>query len=110
VTRPAIFVVKATIAREREAAFNEWYNTQRASEAARVPGCLAMRRYAAIALEGDHAGAEPWPYMVVYEFESEAALHDFVQSDTLKAMTRDYNARFAGAGERARFTYRQIFP
>ncbi len=48
--------------------------------------------------------------MVVYEFESEAALHDFVQSDTLKAMTRDYNARFAGAGERARFTYRQIFP
>jgi len=48
--------------------------------------------------------------MVIYEFESEAALHAFVHSDTLKAMTRDYNTRFAGAGERARFTYRQIFP
>ena len=109
-SRPAIFVVKATIAPEREAAFNEWYDTLRASEAARVPGCLGMRRYAALAHEGDHAGAEPWQYMVIYEFESEAALHDFVHSDTLKAMTRDYNTRFAGAGKRARFTYRQIFP
>jgi heme-degrading monooxygenase HmoA len=109
-SRPAIFVVKATIAPEREAAFNEWYNTQRASEASRVPGCLAMRRYEAIPLYTDHVGAEPWQYMVIYEFESEAALHAFVHSDTLKAMTRDYNTRFAGAGERARFTYRQIFP
>jgi len=30
----ALFVVKATIAPEREAAFNEWYNTRRAAEAA----------------------------------------------------------------------------
>jgi len=106
----AIFVVKATISPEREAAFNEWYNTQRAAEAARVPGCLGMLRYAALPHEGEHAGAEPWQYMVVYEFESESALRDFVHSDTLKAMTCDYNARFAGAGTRARFTYRQIFP
>ena len=42
--RPALFVVKATIAPEREAAFNEWYDTMRAAEAARVPGCLGMRR------------------------------------------------------------------
>ena len=109
-SRPAIFVVKATISPERAAAFNEWYNTQRAAEASRVPGCLAMRRYEAIPLDSDHVGAEPWQYMVIYEFESEAALHAFVHSDTLKAMTRDYNTRFAGAGKRARFTYRQIFP
>jgi len=25
-------------------------------------------------------------------------------------MTRDYNTRFGGAGERARFAYRQVFP
>ena len=48
--------------------------------------------------------------MVVYEFESEDALRAFAASDTLEAMTRDYEARFAGAGERARFAYRQIFP
>ena len=30
--------------------------------------------------------------------------------DTLRAMTRDYNARFGGAGDRARLAYRQIYP
>jgi len=48
--------------------------------------------------------------MVVYEFDSEEALRDFAASDTLKAMTQDYEARFGGAGDRVRFTYRQIFP
>jgi len=108
--RPAMFVVKATIAPDREAAFNEWYDTLRSAEAARVPGCTGMRRYAAVALDSDHAGAEPWQYMVCYEFESEEALQAFVRSDTLRAMTKDYDARFGAAGERARFAYRQVFP
>ena len=76
--RPALFVVKATIAPEREAAFNEWYNTRRAAEAAEVRGLIAMRRY------------------------SEEALRAFAASDT--------EARFGGAGDRVRFTYRQVFP
>jgi antibiotic biosynthesis monooxygenase (ABM) superfamily enzyme len=109
-TRPALFVVKATIAPELEAAFNEWYDSVRSKEAAQVPGCLGMRRYAPIPLEGAHAGSETWQYMVCYEFESEASLQAFVASDTLKAMTRDYDARFGGAGERARLAYRQIYP
>ena len=108
---PALFVVKATIAPAREAEFNEWYNTRRAAEAARVPGLIAMRRYAPVAVDvGVHPGSEPWQYMVVYEFDSEEALRDFAASDTLKAMTQDYEARFGGAGDRVRFTYRQIFP
>ena len=106
--RPALFVVKATIPPEQEAAFNAWYDTVRAGEAARVPGCTGMRRYAALPLESAHAGAEPWQYMVCYEFESEEALQAFVRSDTLTAMTKDYDARFGGG--RARFAYRQIFP
>jgi len=106
--RPALFVVKATIAPEQEAEFNAWYDTVRSAEAARVPGCLGMRRYAALPLDSAHAGAEPWQYMVCYEFESEEALQAFVRSDTLQAMTKDYNARFGG--DRARFAYRQIFP
>ena len=108
--RPALFVVKATIAPEREAAFNTWYDTVRSAEAARVPGCLGMRRYAAVPLESAHAGDEPWQYMVCYEFESEDAMQAFARSDTLRAMTIDYNARFGDAGDRARFAYRQIFP
>jgi antibiotic biosynthesis monooxygenase (ABM) superfamily enzyme len=108
--RPALFVVKATIAPEQDAAFNAWYDTVRSAEAARVPGCIGMKRYAALELDSAHAGAEPWQYMVCYEFDSEAALQAFVRSETLQAMTRDYNARFGGHGERARFAYRQIFP
>jgi heme-degrading monooxygenase HmoA len=111
VARPALFVVKATIAPEREVAFNEWYNTRRAAEAAQVPGLVAMRRYVPVSVDvGAHPGSEPWQYMVVYEFESEEALRAFASSDTLVAMTRDYEARFAGAGDRARFAYKQIFP
>ena len=108
--RPALFVVKATIAPELEAAFNQWYDTVRSKEAAQVPGCLAMRRYASIPLETAHAGSEPWQYMVCYEFDSEESLRAFVNSDTLRAMTKDYNARFGGGGERARLAYRQIYP
>jgi hypothetical protein len=63
-TRPALFVVKATITPELEEAFNQWYDSVRSEEAARVPGCLAMRRYAPIPLEGAHAGSEPGQYMV----------------------------------------------
>ena len=107
---PALFVVKATIAPEREAAFNEWYDTVRSVEAARVPGCTGMRRYAAVPLQSEHVGAEPWQYMVCYEFESEEAMQAFARSDTLRAMTRDYDARFGGTGQRARFAYRQIYP
>ena len=67
-----------------------------------------MRRYAALPLEGDYAGAEPWQYMVCYEFDSEEALQAFVLSYTLRAMTKDYDARFSG--DRARFAYRPIYP
>ena len=108
--RPAMFVVKATIAPEQEAAFNAWYDGVRSAEAARVPGCTGMRRYAALPLDSAHAGAEPWQYMVCYEFDSEEALQAFVRSDTLRAMTKDYDARFGGDGTRARFAYRQIYP
>ena len=42
--RPAMFVVKATISPEQEAAFNAWYDGVRSAEAARVPGCTGMRK------------------------------------------------------------------
>jgi antibiotic biosynthesis monooxygenase (ABM) superfamily enzyme len=73
--------VKATIAPDKEAAFNEWYDTVRAGEAARVPGCTGMRRYVSVPLDTKHVGAERWQYMVCYEFESETALQAFTRSD-----------------------------
>ena len=107
---PALFVVKAMIAPELAAEFNEWYNTVRAAEATWVPGCVAMRRYEAIPLDSEHMGSEPWQYMVCYEFDSEESLRAFLESPTLEAMTKDYNARFGAHGHRARFAYRQIHP
>ena len=86
-TRPAIFVVKATISPEVEGAFNDWYDTVRSREAAQVPGCLGMRRYRALSIDTPHRGSEPWQYMVCYEFDSEDSLRAFVRSDTLRAMT-----------------------
>ena len=109
-TRPALFVVKATIDPALEAAFNQWYDTVRSKEAAQIPGCLGMRCYAALPLESAHAGSEPWQYMVCYEFDSEESLQAFVRSDTLRVMTQDYDARFGAAGDRARLAYRQIYP
>ena len=53
--RPALFVVKATIAPSLEAAFNAWYDTRSAAEAAQVPGLLAMRRYAPVTLDVEAA-------------------------------------------------------
>lgn len=106
--RPAVFVVKATIARDQEAAFNVWYDTVRTKEIAEVPGFVRMTRYAALPLDSAHAGREPWQYMVCYEFDSEASLQAFVASDTLRAMTWDYDSRFRG--DRARFAYKQIYP
>lgn len=109
-TRPVVFVVKATIAPEHEAAFNEWYDSVRAAEAATLPGFRGMRRYVPISIQGPHVGVEAWQYVVCYEFESEETLRAFLDSDTLRAMTEDYDARFGGAGDRARFAYRQIYP
>jgi heme-degrading monooxygenase HmoA len=105
-----VLVVKATIAADREDEFNRWYDTVRAREIAGVPGFVAMRRYAPVAAETAHRGTEPWQYVVVYEFASEAHLRAFLASPTLQAMTRDYDTRFGGAGDRIRLTYRQVYP
>ena len=69
-----------------------------------------MVRHGPLERESALAGSEPWQYMVCYEFDSEESLQAFVRSDTLQAMTRDYNARFGRAGDRARLAYRQIYP
>jgi hypothetical protein len=73
-TRPALFVVKATIAPALEAAFNQWYDTVRSKEAAQIPGCLGMRRYAALPLESAHAGSEPGSYTHLRAHETRSNL------------------------------------
>ncbi|MGH7349486.1 MAG: hypothetical protein ACREI6_05690 [Candidatus Rokuibacteriota bacterium] len=110
-TRPALFVVKATGAPELEAAFNECYDTVRSKEAARVPGCLGMRRYAAIPLETPHAGSEPWQVhglLRVRLGRVAAGLRPVRHAaGDDEGLQRPLRRR---GRERARLAYRQIYP
>ncbi len=56
-----LFVVKATIPRKKEAAFNRWYNSKHCPQFLRYPGAVSARRYKAI------MGEDTFRYMAVYE-------------------------------------------
>ena len=46
-----LFIVKATIPPEKEAAFNRWYNEEHVPQVLQFPGLVSARRYKA--LEGE---------------------------------------------------------
>jgi hypothetical protein len=48
--------------------------------------------------------------MAVYEFASEAAFKRFQESDHLKTLIKEYDAHFAGASDRERSAYVQVWP
>jgi hypothetical protein len=48
--------------------------------------------------------------MAVYEFESEATLRRFLDSEHFAQLKRDYDASFGDVSERARSTYVQVWP
>src|SRR5262245_15534935 len=96
-----IFVVRATITKDREAAFNTWYNAEHAPQ---FNGAVSARRYKKI------LGEDKFQYMAVYEFASEATFKRFQDSDHLKTLVNDYNASFGEASDRERSAYVQIWP
>ena len=53
-----LFVVRATITKEKEAAFNHWYNTDHAPKVLRFNGAVSARRYKKI------SGPDKYQYMV----------------------------------------------
>jgi antibiotic biosynthesis monooxygenase (ABM) superfamily enzyme len=99
-----IFVVRATITKEQEAAFNTWYNTEHVPQVLQFNGAVSARRYKKI------LGDDKFQYMAVYEFANEDAFQRFRNSDHLKALVKDYDASFGGASERERAAYVQIWP
>ncbi|HXH84689.1 MAG TPA: DUF4286 family protein [Candidatus Tectomicrobia bacterium] len=100
----ALFTVKATIARERETAFNEWYNREHIPDVFKFPGVVSARRYRAIVPE------DRFQYMAVYEFESEEALRRFLASDHFAWLRKEYDAHFGEVSERQRAAYVQVWP
>jgi antibiotic biosynthesis monooxygenase (ABM) superfamily enzyme len=99
-----IFVVRASIAKEREAAFNKWYNEEHVPQVLQFNGAVSARRYKQI------LGDDKLEYMAVYEFASEETFRRFMSSDHLKTLIKEYDANFGEVSERARSAYVQVWP
>jgi antibiotic biosynthesis monooxygenase (ABM) superfamily enzyme len=100
----ALFVVRATITKDKEAAFNKWYNDEHVPQVLQYNGAVSARRYRKI------LGDDKFQYMALYEFANEAAFARFRESDHLKMLVKDYDATFGAASERERSAYVQIWP
>ena len=99
-----LFVVKATIAKDQEAAFNRWYNEEHVPQFLRFKGAVSARRYRAI------MGEDRFQYMAVYELADEAALERLMTSQEFTDLRAEYDAHFGQSSQRARFAYVQVFP
>ena len=99
-----IFVVRATITKDKEAAFNRWYNEEHVPQLLQYNGAVSARRYRKI------LGDDKFQYMAVYEFASEDVFRRFRDSDHLKELVKDYDANFGTTSEHERSAYVQIWP
>ena len=99
-----LFVVRATIAADREADFNHWYNTEHVPQVLRYNGAVSARRYKKLTGDGKY------DYMAVYEFASDAVLQTFLRSDALKALRSEYDKHFGAVSERVGESWLQVFP
>jgi len=100
----ALFMVRATISQDQDAAFNRWYNEEHVPQVLQFNGAVSARRYKKI------LGEDQFEYMALYEFASEEVFRRFLGSDHLKTLIKDYDANFGGASDRLRAGYVQIFP
>jgi hypothetical protein len=99
-----LFVVRATIAKDSEEAFNRWYNEEHVPQVLRYNGAVSGRRYRRI------TGEDKYDYMAVYEFASEEVLRRFLQSDALKELRSEYDKHFGASSERTGSGWVQVFP
>ncbi len=100
----ALFTVRARIAPEREAEFNEWYNHIHIPDVFTFGGVVSARRYKAFLPE------DRFDYAAVYEFEDRATLERFVESEFLVRLRQEMDSRFGSDVERQRAAYEQIWP
>ncbi|MBI2215952.1 MAG: DUF4286 family protein [Candidatus Rokubacteria bacterium] len=99
----ALFVVKATIRKDQEDAFNRWYNEEHCPQVLQFKGVVSARRYRAI------MGEDKYQYMAVYEVQDEPTFSRLMDSDHMKTLRAEYDAHFPDS-ERARFAYVQVWP
>ena len=100
----ALFVVRATITKDKEPAFNTWYNEEHVPQVLRYNGAVSGRRYRRV------MGDDSYEYMAVYEFASEEVFRKFQQSDHLKELRAEYDKHFGEVSERIGTGWVQVFP
>ena len=99
-----LYVVRATVTAEREAAFNKWYNEEHLPQVLRYNGAVSGRRYR------KDVGEDRYQYMAVYEFASEEVLQRFLASEALKDLRAEYDKHFGAVSERVGQGWVQVFP
>ena len=99
-----LFIVKATIPPDKEAAFNKWYNEEHLPQVLRYNGAVSGRRYR------KDVGEDRYQYMAVYEFASEEVLQRFLASEALKDLRAEYDKHFGAVSERVGQGWVQVFP
>jgi hypothetical protein len=97
-------MVKATIPKEKEEQFNRWYDEVHVPMFLQFNGAVSARRYKAI------VGEEKFQYVAMYELKDEATFKRLMESDHMKALKADYDAKWGSVSDRARFAYVQVFP
>jgi antibiotic biosynthesis monooxygenase (ABM) superfamily enzyme len=95
--------VRATIAKEREAEFNRWYNEEHCAKVVRYSGALSARRFRTIM-------GDTYQYLTVYEFPDEDVFDRFERSPGIKELFADYDAAFGDVSVRVRAAYAQVWP
>lgn len=100
----ALFVVRATITKAEEAAFDKWYNAEHIPQVLQYNGAVSARRYKKL------FGPDKYDYMVQYEFVSQEVFEVFMKSDHLKCLKAEYDKYFGKSSERDAFGYVQVWP
>ena len=98
-----LFMVKATIPRDQDAAFNRWYNEEHCPQMQRYPGVVSARRFKTL------AGDDRYQYVALYEMKDEATYERFLKSPEFVDLKKEYDTHFP-ASERVRVAYTQIWP
>ena len=99
-----VFMVRATITKEQEAAFNKWYDEEHVPQVLRYNGAISGRRYKRI------MGEDKYDYMALYEFKSEEVFKQFQASGHLKELRAEYDKYFGTVSDRAGTGWVQVFP
>jgi len=99
-----VFMVRATITKEQETAFNKWYDEVHVPQVLQYNGAISGRRYKRI------MGDDKYDYMALYEFKSEETFKQFQASGHLRELKADYDKHFGTTSERASTGWVQILP